>query len=66
MTQQMAAMRISREAQWAEKNGLSMTPAFAIGRILTRDQMEVTKFIAGAQSIDTFVQVLDELIRQQP
>ena len=59
------ANRVDKDIQVAQKFGLTGTPAFAIGRKISNEQMLVNKFVMGAQRVEVFEALLKEMLSRE-
>jgi predicted DsbA family dithiol-disulfide isomerase len=57
--------QIEKEIRKAKAFGLTGTPAFAIGRISTPGEVDVWKFVSGAQPVEVFRQAIREVLTAQ-
>ncbi len=59
------ADKIAQDIAYGRSLGIKGTPSFVIGRI-ENNQLITPKLVVGAQSYETFVLLLDELLAKQP
>jgi protein-disulfide isomerase len=54
--------RLNNEIEVAQKLGLQATPGFAVG-FIDQDTVHIKKFIRGAQPVEIFSRIVEELLR---